>query len=122
VTKCSWEQLAGFRNLISSSFVLLIVAFESTNPAGDGLPFSQRRSVVGGNFRIAAGLLAVVWLATSWGGASAAQPKEAATCGDYGTNVRFEKTPSDAARKALQEEKLVLVLHVSGDFENPQFT
>ncbi|MCI0685062.1 MAG: hypothetical protein L0Y71_23435 [Gemmataceae bacterium] len=47
---------------------------------------------------------------------------EANTCGDYGTNVHFEKTPSDAARKALKEEKLVCVLHVSGDFEDPDFT
>jgi hypothetical protein len=49
-------------------------------------------------------------------------PGAAASCGDYGTSVHFEKTPSDAARKALKEEKLVLVLHVSGDFENPDFT
>ena len=47
---------------------------------------------------------------------------ETATCGDYGTSVHFEKTPSDAARKAQKEEKLVCVLHVSGDFEDPDFT
>ena len=47
---------------------------------------------------------------------------EKSTCGDYGTSVHFEKTPSDAARKALKEEKLVCVLHVSGDFEDPDFT
>ena len=39
-----------------------------------------------------------------------------------GTCVNFEKTPSAAARKALQEEKLVMILHVSGDFEDPEFT
>ncbi|MBI3409555.1 MAG: hypothetical protein HY040_14540 [Planctomycetes bacterium] len=44
------------------------------------------------------------------------------TCGQYGTTVQFEKTPSDAAKRALKEEKLVCVLHVSGDFENPDFT
>ncbi|MCI0638232.1 MAG: hypothetical protein L0Y72_00015 [Gemmataceae bacterium] len=44
------------------------------------------------------------------------------TCGEYGTTVQFEKTPSDAARKAQKEEKLVMVLHVSGDFEDPDFT
>jgi hypothetical protein len=44
------------------------------------------------------------------------------TCGQYGTTVNFVKTPSEAARLAAKEEKLVLVLHVSGDFEDPDFT
>ncbi len=47
---------------------------------------------------------------------------KAETCGDYGTNVHFEKTPSLAARRALKEEKLVCVLHVSGNFEDSEFT
>lgn len=46
----------------------------------------------------------------------------APTCGDYGTSVHFEKTPKDAAKKALKEEKLVMVLHISGLFENSDFT
>ena len=76
-----------------------------------------------GNIRFAAaGLLAVVWLVNGRDGSAAAKPAEAATCGEYGTSVHFEKTPSAAARKALKEEKLVMVLHVSGDFENPEFT
>jgi hypothetical protein len=53
---------------------------------------------------------------------SVKKPAEKSTCGDYGTSVQFEKSPSDAARKALKEEKLVCVLHVSGDFEDPDFT
>ena len=45
------------------------------------------------------------------------------TCtGDYGTTVHFEKSPTDAAKKALKEEKLVCVLHISGHFEDPDFT
>jgi hypothetical protein len=45
------------------------------------------------------------------------------TCnGDFGTAVKFVKTPSEAARQALKEEKLVFVLHVSGEFEDPDFT
>ena len=45
------------------------------------------------------------------------------TCnGDFGTAVKFVKTPSEAAKQALKEEKLVFVLHVSGDFEDPDFT
>ena len=45
-----------------------------------------------------------------------------ATCGDYGTSVHFEKNPKDAAKKALKEEKLVLVIHISGYFEEPDYT
>ncbi len=44
------------------------------------------------------------------------------TCGDYGTSVHFEKTPKDAAARALKEEKLVMVLHISGLFENSEYT
>jgi hypothetical protein len=36
--------------------------------------------------------------------------------------VHFVTTPSEAARQALKEEKLVFVLHVSGLFEDPTFT
>lgn len=66
-------------------------------------------------------LVAVLWLGRL-GDVTAANPSKAETCGDYGTSVHFERSPSDAARKALKEEKLVMVLHVSGDFENPEFT
>jgi len=55
-------------------------------------------------------------------GAVLKQPAEAATCGDHGTNVHFYKTPSEAARAAVKEEKLVFVLHISGLFEEPDFT
>jgi len=48
--------------------------------------------------------------------------KTGETCGDYGTSVSFFKTPSDAATEAKKGEKLVMVLHVSGEFENPDFT
>jgi hypothetical protein len=57
------------------------------------------------------------------GGAAAKSPaKTEATCGEYGTSVHFEDTPADAAKQAKKDEKLVLVLHVSGHFENPEFT
>jgi hypothetical protein len=45
-----------------------------------------------------------------------------ATCGDYGTSVHFEKNPKAAATKAAKEEKLVLVFHISGHFEEPDYT
>ena len=47
---------------------------------------------------------------------------EPETCGDHGTSVHFEKNPKDAAQKALKEEKLVLVVHISGYFEEPGYT
>jgi len=45
-----------------------------------------------------------------------------ATCGDFGTSVHFEKNPKEAAAKALKAEKLVLVIHISGYFEEPDYT
>ena len=65
-----------------------------------------------------AGLLVSICSPATW----ADKDKKEETCGQFGTTVQFEKTPSDAAKKALKEEKLVCVLHVSGDFENPDFT
>ncbi len=44
------------------------------------------------------------------------------TCGSHGTTVEFVDSPREAARKAKKEEKLVFILHVSGNFEDPRFT
>ncbi|MBI3823266.1 MAG: hypothetical protein HY289_11390 [Planctomycetes bacterium] len=44
------------------------------------------------------------------------------TCGDHGTSVHFEKNAKDAATKAAKLEKLVLVIHISGYFEEPDYT
>jgi hypothetical protein len=44
------------------------------------------------------------------------------TCGDYGTRLSFVESPAVAAKKAVAEEKLVFVLHVSGHFEKSQYT
>jgi hypothetical protein len=60
-----------------------------------------------------------IWL--SLGSVSAKEPSEA-SCGSYGTSVKFMSSPSEAARRAKTEEKLVFVLHVSGHFEDPAFT
>jgi hypothetical protein len=48
-------------------------------------------------------------------------PQEAA-CGNYGTTVEFVSSPSEAARQAKLDQKLVFVLHVSGLFEDPKLT
>jgi hypothetical protein len=44
------------------------------------------------------------------------------TCGEYGTSVIFADSPAQAAKQAHNEEKLVFVLHVSGLFEDSDFT
>ena len=46
------------------------------------------------------------------------------TCGKqtYGTSIQWAGSPSDAAAKAKKDEKLVFVLHVSGYFEDANFT
>jgi len=70
---------------------------------------------------LAVAAVAVFGLAGPVAGKSPAPPKEPA-CGEYGTSVHFEDTPADAARQAKKEEKLVMVLHVSGHFEDPKLT
>jgi hypothetical protein len=45
-----------------------------------------------------------------------------AECGEYGTSVTFAESPADAAKQALKKEKLVFVLHVSGLFEDSDYT
>jgi hypothetical protein len=54
--------------------------------------------------------------------APAKPSSQARSCGSFGTSVAFLSTPSDAARQAKKDEKLVFVLHVSGHFEDPRFT
>jgi hypothetical protein len=77
----------------------------------------------------AAVLLPALWLgSTEAGGKKVVKPSDLlvqegeGVCGDHGTAVKFVTTPSEAAKLALKEEKLVFVLHVSGDFEDPDFT
>ncbi|QJW96587.1 hypothetical protein [Frigoriglobus tundricola] len=45
----------------------------------------------------------------------------AETCG-FGTKLDFVDSPKGAAAIAKKEQKLVLVLHVSGHFEDPGLT
>jgi len=70
----------------------------------------------------ALGLLTVLWQSAALADDVAANFTDAKSCGEFGTTIDFEPTPSDAARKALKEEKLVFVLHISGLFEDPDFT
>ena len=43
------------------------------------------------------------------------------TCG-HGTKIDFVDSPKEAAALAGKQEKLVMVLHVSGHFEDPGLT
>jgi hypothetical protein len=62
------------------------------------------------------GLLALV-VACSCSGARAGDPT-----GCHGTTIDFVDTPREAAVLAQKEEKLVLILHISGHFEDPGLT
>ena len=55
-------------------------------------------------------------------GKEPAPKKDGAACGEYGTSFFFEETPADAAKAARKDGKLVMVLHVSGYFEDPTLT
>ena len=67
-------------------------------------------------------LLLISGAPLSAGGKLKVVKDKAEACGEHGTSLHFEDSPSDAAKKALKEEKLVMVLHISGYFEDPEFT
>jgi hypothetical protein len=46
----------------------------------------------------------------------------APACGDHGTSVHFEESVKEAARVAEKEQKLVLAIHISGHFEDSNYT
>ena len=46
----------------------------------------------------------------------------AATCQTFGTSVAFAVSPAAAAKQAVQDGKLLFLLHVSGDFKDDAFT
>jgi len=51
-----------------------------------------------------------------------AAAKAAPVCSHYGTAVTFFENPPDAFRQAAKENKLVLMVHLSGNFDDPAFT
>ena len=65
--------------------------------------------------RLLFGVAAVAFLAAP---AGALEPT---SCG-YGTKIDFVDNPKEAAALAKKQEKLVMVLHVSGHFEDPGLT
>jgi hypothetical protein len=74
-------------------------------------------------FRASAGLAVCLALLTGGQAALGTEKSEKkAGCGDYGTSIDFYSSPSKAAAAAKKEEKLVMVVHVSGNFEDPNLT
>jgi len=65
-------------------------------------------------------LAAALWVANTAAPAAVKAKKESGGC--HGTSIQFVDSPSDAAKKAKKEQKLVFVLHVSGNFEDPRYT
>jgi hypothetical protein len=86
-------------------------------------------------YSTAAGLLLVPLMGLAYAAEPPAKPLKAApptgivesdkageTQCTHGTTVEFVDTPKEAAAQAKKEQKLVFVLHVSGNFEDPRFT
>lgn len=68
----------------------------------------------------------ILWLVATFPGNSIGKnpsfPKEDTCSGDFGTSISFFDTPREASQEAKKDGRLVLVLHVSGHFEKPEFT
>ena len=73
-------------------------------------------------YRLGITLALVIGFSVSAVGDDVPFVEDEAVCEAHGTSVQFFETPAEAAKKALKEEKLVFVLHVSGNFETPDFT
>ena len=43
-------------------------------------------------------------------------------CKQFGTTIRFHPGPVEAAAEAKAAKKMMMVLHISGNFEDPGFT
>lgn len=69
--------------------------------------------------RLLSSILALTGLAVS---ASAIDLPTKSTCARHGTTIDFVDSPKEAAAKAKKDEKLVLILHISGHFEDPSLT
>jgi hypothetical protein len=65
-------------------------------------------------------LFAIIAATLLVAGGTAADKKTDGGC--FGTTIDFVDTPKEAAAQAKKEEKLVFILHVSGNFEDPRFT
>ena len=65
------------------------------------------------------------WLRDESGEPPALEPENSdpdAGCQTHGTAVKFVKSPTEAMSRARREDKLVCVLHLSGNLEDDGFT
>jgi hypothetical protein len=46
----------------------------------------------------------------------------APACEKFGTSVEFDRNPARAAKRAAESQRLLVVLHISGNFEDSGFT
>jgi hypothetical protein len=46
----------------------------------------------------------------------------APVCEKFGTSVEFDPNPERAARRAAESQRLLVILHISGNFEDSGFT
>lgn len=68
------------------------------------------------------GLVPLLLAGLALAGDQAADKKAKPGCEQHGTKIDFLDSPKEAAALAKKEQKLVFVLHVSGNFEDPRFT
>ena len=85
----------------------------------------------GGTLRIAAGQTASLNLATAAASRDRMQQCESGKCdlppagpvqGEHGTKIAWAESPDEARQLAIAQNKLVFMMHVSGNFEKPGFT
>ena len=53
---------------------------------------------------------------------AAEKPKKGAACEKFGTRIVFLQNPPEAFKKASAENKQVFFVHLSGNFEDQEFT
>ena len=63
-----------------------------------------------------------VWVVAAGLAVIAPAPAAEPGSGSFGTSVEFLSTPTEAATAARKDQKLVFILHVSGNFETADFT
>jgi hypothetical protein len=49
-------------------------------------------------------------------------PRKKAACEKFGTRIAFLPNPPDAFKKAKEENKQVFFVHLSGNFDDKEFT
>ena len=72
--------------------------------------------------RLIAGISIVLWTASLVAGEGPEKSAPAKPDRSFGTCIQWERTLDAAGKKATRDRKLVMVLAVAGNFEDPFFT